>query len=71
MKTRCSFCGANIRESIEYNIECIQECVNCQADLKMEGKWTGIAQNIMSTLIGKYGLEEVRLTFEKVKFNQI
>jgi len=37
----------------------------------MDGGWTGIAQNIMVALIRKYGLDEVKLTFEKIKFSQL
>ena len=68
---KCIFCGADINESIEYNMKCIESCTNCLTDLKLNGNWTGIGLNIMKSLINTYGIDEVKLTYEKVKLMQL
>jgi len=68
---RCSHCGANTMDELEDVIENIINCPNCLADLKMKGKWTGVAHNIMLKMVEKHSIETVQLTFEKVMFKRL
>lgn len=68
---KCSHCGANTKDELEDIIECMIDCANCLADLKMNGNWTGVAHNIMLEMVDKYGVETVQLTYEKVKFKRM
>jgi len=68
---RCSHCGANTEDELEDVIECMMDCPNCLADLKMKGNWTGVAHNIMLEMVEKHGIETVRLTHEKIAFKRL
>lgn len=68
----CSSCGADFkRNSLEENLELMSNCTNCLADLKLKGKWTGVAHNIMSKLVEKHGIKTVKYTNEKINFERI
>jgi len=67
----CNFCGANFDKcTLEENLKAIESCTNCIVDLAMRGKWNGIAYNIMVQLIERHGLETVKYTYEKLKFQE-
>jgi len=70
--SRCNFCGADLNKcTLEENLELIQNCTNCVADLKLKGKWTGSANYIMAQLIERHGIKLVVLTNEKLRFMKI
>lgn len=70
-KLRCIYCCADVNDDLEEILTCIKNCPNCLSDLKMNGNWTGIGHNIMNYVIKHYGIETVRLTYEKIRFQEI
>lgn len=68
----CSSCGADVNNlTLEENLEAMKNCTNCIADLKTNGKWTGNGYRIMTFLVEKHGIDVVRLTEQKLKFEKI
>ncbi len=70
-KLRCPHCYASSDASLEKNLESISSCTNCQVDLMLRGKWIGTGHGIMMLLVEKYGLEIVKLTYEKLQFQKL
>ena len=68
---RCIYCGANPDMDLEELFECIETCTNCRVDLHGKGVWRDTSINILETFIKEYGLEYVRLTYQKYKFSKI
>ena len=68
----CSHCNSDPeKESLEDTLSKIQQCTNCQADLQMCGKWTGDGHRTMLYLVQKYGINNVQLTYERMKLEAL
>ena len=70
-RIHCIYCGADENNSIEENLECINSCTNCIADLTIKGKWTGVGYKIMEMMIKKHGLDYVKYTSQKMAFKKV
>lgn len=66
---RCSYCGLNPDMEPEGMFECIENCTNCKVDLT--GTWRDIAPNVLKTAVEKYGIDQLKLMYEKYCFTKI
>lgn len=66
---RCPYCGLNPDMEPEQMFECIDGCTNCKTDLT--GEWRNIANNVLKIAAEKYGIEQLKLMYEKYMFTKI
>ena len=56
-RVRCSFCGASADDTPEEAAAAMENCNNCQIDVKLKGQWTGIAWAIINAIRARKGME--------------